>query len=168
MCTRALPAQHSTERATQTGNRMKIRQQKRATHSAPGRRPGVARAGFTLLELMVVVAIILVLLGLAAGKYQQSILRARESALKQDLLVMRQAIEQYTLDKQMAPQSLDELVSAGYLREVPTDPITQKKDWRVDYENVLLSPEQTGTGITDVHSASDQVSSFERTPYSSW
>ena len=125
-------------------------------------------AGFTLLEMMVVVAIILVLLGLAAGGYMRSHLRAKEAALKQDLLVMRQAIEQYTLDKQMAPQSLDELVSAGYLREIPTDPFTQKKDWRVDYENIVLSPDQTGTGITDVHSGSDQVSSFEHTPYSSW
>ncbi len=128
---------------------------------------GLAR-GFTLLELTVVIAIILILLALAAGGYQRSHLRAKEAALKQDLKVMRDAIEQYTLDKQMAPQSLDELVSAGYLREVPTDPITQRKDWRVDYENILLSPEQTTTGISDVHSASDQVSSFERTPYSSW
>ncbi len=132
------------------------------------KRPTKLSAGFTLLELMVVVAIILVLLGLAAGGYMRSHLRAKEAALKQDLLVMRQSIEQYTLDKQMAPQSLDELVTGGYLREIPTDPITQKKDWRVDYENVVLSPDQTGTGITDVHSASDQVSSFERTPYSSW
>ncbi len=125
-------------------------------------------AGFTLLELMVVIAIILVLLGLAAGGYQRSHLRAKEAALKQDLVVMRQAIQQYTLDKQAAPQSLDDLVSGGYLREVPTDPITRKKDWRVENENILLSPEQTGTGISDVHSVSDQVSSFEQTPYSSW
>ncbi len=132
------------------------------------RRRRVPRAGFTLLELMVVIAIILVLLGMAAVKYQQSIVRARETALKRDLVVMREAIENYTLDKQAAPQSLDELVSAHYLREVPKDPITQKPDWRVDFEDVLLSPEQTGTGITDVHSTSDQVSPFEHTPYSSW
>lgn len=125
-------------------------------------------AGFTLLELMVVIAIILVLLGLAVGGYQRSHLRAKEAALKQDLLVMRQAIQQYTLDKQAAPQSLDDLVTAGYIREIPTDPITRKKDWRVDFENVLLSPEQTTAGISDVHSVSDQVSSFEQTPYSSW
>ncbi len=124
--------------------------------------------GFTLLELMVVIAIILVLLGLASAKYQQSIVRARETALKQDLVVMRQAIENYTLDKQAAPQSLDELVTAHYLREVPTDPITQRKDWRTDFEDVFLSPEQTGSGITDVHSASDQSSPFTHTPYSSW
>ena len=128
----------------------------------------LAPAGFTLIELMVVIAIILVLLGLASARYERSILRAKEAALKQDLVVMRQAVEQYTLDKQMAPQSLEEMVSAGYLREIPTDPITRKKDWRVDYENVLLSPDQASTGITDVHSASDQVSSFENTRYSTW
>jgi len=121
-----------------------------------------------MLELMVVIAIILVLLGLAVGRYERSILRSKEVALKQDLVVMRQAIENYTLDKQTAPQSLDDLVSAQYLREIPTDPITHKKDWRLDFENVLLSPEQSGTGISDVHSSSDQVSPFEQTPYSSW
>ena len=146
---------------------MKTLAQNALTRCRVARRRGLA-GGFTLLELTVVVAIILILLALAAGGYQRSHLRAKEAALKQDLKVLRDAIEQYTLDKQMAPQSLDELASAGYLREVPVDPITQKKDWRVDYENVLLSPEQTATGISDVHSASDQVSPFERTPYSSW
>ncbi len=127
-----------------------------------------ARAAFTLLELMIVIAIILILLGLAAGRYQRHLLSAREAALKQDLVVMRQAIEQYTLDKTAAPQSLDDLQSAGYLREVPTDPMTRKKDWRVEYENVVLSPEQTATGISDVHSSSDSVSPSTNTPYSSW
>lgn len=121
-----------------------------------------------MLELMVVIAIILVLLGMAAVKYQQSILHARETALKHDLVEMRIAIENYTLDKEVAPQSLDELVSAHYLREIPKDPITQQRDWRPEFENVLLSPEQSGTGISDVHSSSDQVSPFEHTPYSSW
>ena len=146
---------------------MKTLAQNALTRCRAARGRGLA-GGFTLLELTVVVAIILILLAMAAGGYQRSHLRAKEAALKQDLKVLRDAIEQYTLDKQMAPQSLDELASAGYLREVPVDPITQKKDWRVDYENVLLSPEQTATGISDVHSASDQVSPFERTPYSSW
>lgn len=125
-------------------------------------------AGFTLLELMIVITIILVLLAMGMGRYEQSVLRSKEAALRQDLFVMRNAIEQYTLDKQAAPQSLDDLVSGGYLREVPVDPMTRQKDWRVDYENVVLSPEQSGTGITDVHSSSDRVSPFERTPYSSW
>lgn len=127
-----------------------------------------ARTGFTLLELMIVITIILILIAMGAGRYEQSVLRSKEAALKQDLFVMRHAIEQYTLDKQAAPQSLDDLVSGAYLREVPVDPMTRQKDWRVDYENVLLSPEQSSTGITDVHSSSDRISPFEKTPYSSW
>ncbi len=125
-------------------------------------------AGFTLLELMIVITIILILIAMGAGRYDQSVARAREAALKQNLSVMRHAIEQYTLDKQAAPQSLEDLVGAGYLREIPTDPMTRKKDWRVDYEDVLLSPDQSGTGITDVHSSSDRLSPFENTPYSTW
>lgn len=124
--------------------------------------------GFTMLELMVVIAIILVLIGMAAGRYERSIVRAREAVLKQDLQTMRSAIQQYTLDKATAPQSLDDLVSAGYLREIPVDPMTRTRDWHVDFENVLLSADQEGTGISDVHSNSDAVSSFESTPYSSW
>ena len=147
---------------------MSMRQQSQAATNACHRRRSLRRAGFTLLELMIVITIILVLLAMGMGRYEQSVLRSKEAALKQDLFVMRNAIEQYTLDKQAAPQSLDDLVSAAYLREVPVDPMTRQKDWRADYENVVLSPEQSGTGITDVHSSSDRVSPFERTPYSSW
>lgn len=133
-----------------------------------GSTPRSAR-GFTLLEMMVVITIILILLSLATGRYQQSVLRAKEASLKQDLAVMRKAIDQYTLDKLAAPQSLEDLVGAAYLREVPVDPITGKKDWVVDYEtDVLFSPEQTSTGISNVHSASDKVSPFEGTAYNSW
>lgn len=124
--------------------------------------------GFTLLELMVVMAIILILATIGAGQYQKSLLRAKEAALKHDLFVMRQAIDQYTLDKEQAPQSLDDIVSAGYLREIPMDPITRRKDWNTSSEEVLSTPDQTATGITDVHSASDAVSPFENTAYSSW
>jgi general secretion pathway protein G len=132
------------------------------------RRIWLPAAGFTMLELMVVVAIIVILLGLAAGNYRQSIVRSKEASLKQSLVVMRTAIDQFTLDKQQGPQSLDELVSAGYLRAVPTDPMTNRKDWRVVFGDLLLSPEQTIPGITDVHSSSEKVSPFEGTPYSSW
>lgn len=130
------------------------------------RRGGIV--GFTLLELMVVISIILILITMAAGQYQRSVLRAREATLKQDLSVMRQAIQQYTLDKQQAPSSLEDLVQAKYLQAIPVDPITRKKDWHPDYEDVMLTPDQTTTGITDVHSSSDSVSPFENTPYSSW
>jgi general secretion pathway protein G len=145
--------------------------QTRRSNFAPLRKRacrGKNERGFTLLELMVVMAIILILATLGAGLYQRSILRAKEAALKHDLFVMRQAIEQYTLDKQQAPQSLDDLVSAGYLREVPTDPVTRRREWNTNSDEILLSPEQTITGITDVHSTSEQVSPFEGTAYSSW
>jgi len=127
----------------------------------------VPKRGFTLLELMVVISIILVLLGLAAGRYERSLQTAREAVLKQDLQTMRSAIQQYTLDKQAAPQSLDDLVTAGYLREIPVNPITRSREWHADSEDLLLSPDQTTEGITDVHASTDAVS-LEGTPYSSW
>jgi general secretion pathway protein G len=139
-----------------------------AERAAVRRRAGENSRGFTMLELMVVIAIILVLIGIAAGRYEKSVLRAREAVLKQDLQTMRNAIQQYTLDKAAGPQSLDDLVSAGYLREVPTDPITRARDWHTDFDNVLLSTDQTSPGITDVHSTADSVSPFESSPYSSW
>lgn len=123
--------------------------------------------GFTLIELMIVISIILILIGMAAGMYQKSILHAREAVLKQDLQTMRQAIDNYTLDKQQAPQSLDDLVEAHYLREVPVDPITRQKDWVTHFGDTVLTPEQTGTGIDDVHSGSDQVGTNGE-PYNTW
>jgi len=131
-------------------------------------RRGVRDAGFTLIEMLIVITIILILMGMAAGRYERSVLRSKESVLKQDLFVMRNAIQQYTLDKQSAPSSLDDLVEAKYLAAVPTDPITRNKDWHLDFEGVLLTPEQTSPGLTDVHSSSDQTSPFENTVYSSW
>jgi general secretion pathway protein G len=124
-------------------------------------------AGFTLLELMIVITIILILATLGAGRYEQSVTRAKEAALKQDLFVMRQAIEQFTLDKEAAPTSLDDLVTAGYLRQIPTDPTTRRQDWNVETSDFLLDPQQTTTGITDVHSSSEGTSS-EGSAYSSW
>ena len=124
--------------------------------------------GFTMIEMIVVIAIVLVLIGMAAGRYEKSIIRSREAVLKQDLATMRNAIQQYTLDKEAGPQSIDDLVSAGYLREVPTDPITRQRDWHTNFDNVLLSTDQTAPGIDDVHSSSDAISPFENTAYSSW
>ena len=125
-------------------------------------------AGFTLIELMIVITIIFILLGMAAGRYDRSVVRAREATLHQDLQVLRQAIDNYTLDKQSAPQSLDALQQAGYLRIVPTDPMTQQKDWQAQFDEVVLSPDQSGTGMVDVHSNSDRVSPFDGTPYKEW
>jgi len=124
--------------------------------------------GFTLIEMITVIAIIMVLVGIAAGQYQRSIVRAREAVLKQDLQTLRSAIQQYTLDKQQSPPSLEELAAAGYLREVPVDPMTRARDWQLDFEDVLLSPDQSASGLSDVHSNSDTVSPFEGTPYNSW
>jgi general secretion pathway protein G len=138
-------------------------QDNRTTYSGRGR-----SAGFTLIELMIVMTIIFILLGIAAVRYDKSVLRAHEAVLHQDLQALRQAIDNYTLDKEAAPQSLEDLQSAGYIHFVPTDPITHAKDWRLEFKDVVLSPDQSGTGVTDVHSNSDQVSPFEATPYSSW
>jgi|SRR3954464_7564566 general secretion pathway protein G len=124
-------------------------------------------SGFTLIELMIVIVIILILVSVAIPMYQESIKHAREAVLKQDLFNLRQAIQAYTEDKLRAPQSLDDLVSAGYFREIPTDPITKEKDWQVDQEDTLLSVDQTQPGITDVHSAAGGSGS-DGTPYSQW
>lgn len=127
-------------------------------------------AGFTLIELMIVISIIMILVGIASGMYLRSVTRAKEAALKSDLRAMRDAIDKYTMDKESAPQSLEDLTNSQtpYLREIPVDPITKQKDWRVETADVALTPAQTGTGIVDVHSNSDEVSPFEGTPYSSW
>jgi general secretion pathway protein G len=124
--------------------------------------------GFTLLELMVVMAIILILATIVAGGYEQSVTKARETTLRRDLQVMREAIQHYTEDKEAAPQSLDDLVSAHYLQQIPIDPMTKGKDWNTVSEDLDLSPEQSSMGITDVHSSSDKVSPFENDAYSSW
>jgi general secretion pathway protein G len=144
---------------------LKIRREINATASS---RRGVRSFGFTLIELMIVITIIFILIGIAAGRYDRSVVRAREATLKQDLQVMRQAIDNYTLDKQSAPQSIEALQEAGYLRVVPTDPMTQAKDWQPQFDEVVLSPEQTGTGMVDVHSNSDKTSPFDGTPYKEW
>ena len=126
--------------------------------------------GFTLIELMIVISIILILIGIAAGMYQRSVVRARETVLKSDLKVMRDAIDHYTLDKEAAPQSLEDLTNpqSQYLREIPVDPMTHSKDWQVEMGDTVLSPDQSNTGIVNVHSNSNDVSPFEGTPYSSW
>jgi general secretion pathway protein G len=124
--------------------------------------------GFTLIELMIVISIIAILMGVSAPMYQQSIKRGRESALRQDLYTLRNAIDQYTMDKQKAPQSLDDLVQAGYLKSIPKDPITNQTDtWQVEQEDSLMAIDQTAPGISDVHSGADTMST-EGTAYNTW
>jgi general secretion pathway protein G len=124
--------------------------------------------GFTLIELMIVISMILILVSIAIPAYNQSILRAKEGVLRQNLFTMRSLISQYTLDKQKAPQSLDDLVGSGYLKQIPKDPFTGAADWTVETEDVTLSMDQTGEpGITDVHSSSSLTAS-DGTAYSTW
>src|SRR6202166_5406379 len=129
------------------------------------RRRASKSRGFTLIELMIVISILLILIAISIPAYILSILRAKESVLKQDLFQLRSLISQYTLDKQKAPQSLDDLVSAGYLKQIPNDPMTASNStWTVDEEDALLSVDQQETGINDVHSGSTAVGS-DGTPY---
>ena len=143
---------------------MQIQQQ--SLNRAALKRP--AASGFTLLEMMIVIAILLVLLAIGAGRYEMAVVRAREAALTQDLAEINKAINNYTLDKEAAPTSLDDLVSAQYLGRIPNDPITGTNDWVTENCDELLSVDQTSTGICSVHSGSDKVSPFTNTPYSSW
>ncbi|HXR32949.1 MAG TPA: prepilin-type N-terminal cleavage/methylation domain-containing protein [Verrucomicrobiae bacterium] len=142
-------------------------QTRRTWRIRPGARVPCSQRGFTLIELMIVISIILILVGIAAGMYQQSIRRARESVLKQDLQTMRTAIDNYTMDKLQAPQSLQDLADAHYLRDLPIDPFTQQRDWVAHFGDTIISPEQTGTGVDDVHSNSDQTGS-DGTAYNTW
>ncbi|MGC2526948.1 MAG: prepilin-type N-terminal cleavage/methylation domain-containing protein [Candidatus Acidiferrum sp.] len=132
------------------------------------RRRDSSNGGFTLIELMIVITIILILIGMAAQRYGLTIEHSREAVLKHDLQVMREAIDNYTLDKQAAPQSLDDLQQSGYLRDIPVDPITRAKDWVPQFDNVVMSPDQVTTGIVDVHSSSGRTSPFDGTPYNTW
>src|SRR5262249_16022191 len=109
--------------------------------------------GFTLIELMIVISIILILIAVSIPAYRQAIVHAKESVLRQNLFTLRSLIQQYTLDKQKAPQSLDDSKTAGYLKDIPRDPITTQSDWAVEQEDVLSSPDQQEPGITDVHSS---------------
>ncbi|PYX10389.1 MAG: general secretion pathway protein GspG [Acidobacteria bacterium] len=124
--------------------------------------------GFTLIEMLIVISLVMILVAIAVPNYQRSIMRAKESVLKQDLFQLRSLISQYTLDKQKAPQSLDDLITAGYLKQIPLDPMTNARDtWTVDQEETLMSVDQQEPGISDVHSGSSAISS-DGTAYSTW
>ena len=109
-------------------------------------------SGFTILELVIVMTIIVILAAIGVVNYQKVQAHAKETVLKQDLQAMRKAIDQYTADKEELPQSLDDLVSMGYIREVPVDPITSDTDWKIDIAEDTIS-RQGGQGMVDVHSA---------------
>src|SRR5450631_1437945 len=125
-------------------------------------------AGFTLMELMVVMMIIGILTTLAIPSFVSAVKSAREAVLKEDLRVMRSAIDSYTMDKQKAPQSLDDLVQEGYLKVIPEDPMTHARDsWVTDTSDSLHSLDQTDPGIDDVHSGSEETGS-DGTSYNTW
>jgi general secretion pathway protein G len=124
--------------------------------------------GFTLVELMVVMLIIGVLAAIAIPSFIASIKNAKEAVLKEDLHVLRNAIDSYTMDKAKAPQSLDDLVQTGYLKTIPKDPMTHSTEtWVTSTDDTLQSIDQTDPGVNDVHSGSQDVGT-DGQPYSSW
>ena len=126
----------------------------------------IRTAGFTLLELMIVISIIIILASITLPQYQKTIMHTRETVLRDDLRKMRSLIDQFAADKGRLPQTLDELVSSGYMREVPIDPFTGQKDWAITNGEDPNSSEGE-QGMIDIHSASADVST-EGTAYSEW
>ena len=132
-----------------------------------GRQPG-SESGFTLIELIIVMTVIGVLASVAIPFYLNSVRKAREAVLKENLHVMRTAIDSYTVDREQAPQSLEDLVQAGYLKSIPVDPITNHADtWSTSQSDVLTSITETQGGISDVHSGAQGLAS-DGASYNTW
>ena len=127
-----------------------------------------SQSGFTLIELMIVMTIIALLAAIAIPSYVRSITKAKEAVLKEDLHTMRTAIDSYTVDKEKAPQSLDDLVQAGYLKSIPKDPITSSTDtWITNQSDTLMDINETQGGIDDVHSGAQNLAT-DGTSYNTW
>lgn len=138
------------------------------TGRATGKWRKLRCAGYTIIELIIVMAIISILIAVAVPVYTKAIMRTKETLLKQQLFTLRTTIDEYTFDKKAAPQDLRELVTEGYLRAVPIDPITgSERTWKIIMEDALTSVDQTKPGIWDVRSGSENKS-LEGTPYSDW
>ena len=132
------------------------------------RRAAKGEGGFTLIELIIVMTIIGLLTAIAIPSYLNSVRKAREAALREDLHTMRQAIDSYTVDKDQDPQGLEDLVQAGYLKSVPVDPMTNRADtWITSQSDTLTSISETQGGMDNVHSGAQGVSS-EGTSYNTW
>ena len=126
------------------------------------------QSGFTLIELMIVMTIIALLAAIAIPSYIRSVTKAKEAVLKEDLHTMRTAIDSYTVDKEKAPQSLDDLVQAGYLKSIPIDPITSRNDsWSTSQSDTLTDINETQGGIDDVHSSAQNLAT-DGTSYNTW
>jgi general secretion pathway protein G len=137
-----------------------------AQHTRSGKRRGLR--GFTFVEMMVVITIITILMSVAIPIYQRSITRAKESVLRNNLQTLRTVIDNYTYDKQKAPQSLQDLVTEGYLQKLPIDPMVgNNQSWRTIMEDAAQSVNQSEPGIFDVKSTSDKIG-LDGTPYSDW
>ena len=132
-----------------------------------GRKTWSHKRGFTLVELMVVISIIVILITMAIPIYNNTIRRSKETVLKQNLFTLRTVIDNYTYDKQKAPQNLQDLVSDGYLRAVPMDPMTNSTNWKTIMEDASQSVNQSEPGIFDVRSTSDKMG-LDGSPYSDW
>ena len=129
---------------------------------------GPRQSGFTLIELIIVMAIIGILAAVAAPRYVVFVRHAKEAVLRQDLDTMRKAIDSYTIDKEKAPQSLDDLVQTGYLKSIPVDPMTSSQDtWLTDTSDTFMDIDQTAGGIDNVHSGSEATST-EGSSYNTW
>ncbi len=132
------------------------------------KRWGAGDGGFTLIELVIVMTVIGLLAAIAIPSYLNSVRKAREAVLKEDLHTMRTAIDSYTVDREQAPQSLDDLVQAGYLKTIPMDPITNHSDtWITSQSDVLTSITQTQGGISDVHSGAQGLA-IDGGSYNNW
>jgi len=135
--------------------------------SSRRRRSALLESGFTLIELMIVVTIVLILIGMAVANYTKIVQYTKEAVLKYDLRTMREMIDHYTVDKETALQSLEDLSQAGYLHEVPADPVTHTKEWAPKYNSLPLFPNKASTGIVDVNSKS-AATALDGTKYSDW
>jgi general secretion pathway protein G len=124
--------------------------------------------GFTLIELMLVMAIIGTLTAIAIPSYINAVRHAREAVLREDLHTMRSAIDSYTVDKEKAPQSLDDLVQSGYLKAIPVDPMTGTSDsWMPDSSDTLMDIDETAGGINNVHSGAQGIAT-DGSSYNTW
>jgi general secretion pathway protein G len=128
---------------------------------------GSRRCGFTLLELMIVISMLMILMAVAVPLYQQHVIQAREAVLKENLYQLDSVIEQYKEDKGQSPQSLDDLVTAGYFHELPKDPMTGKADWTTDPEDPMAAVDPNQPGIGRAHSSSNGTA-LDGTAYSTW
>ena len=134
----------------------------------PIRKPQEPEEGFTLIELLIVMTIIALLAAIAIPNYMKSVRKAEEAVLREDLHTMRTAIDSYTVDKEKAPQSLDDLVQGGYLKSIPMDPITHHKDtWITSQSDTMTDINETQGGIDDVHSGAQELAS-DGTSYNTW